>query len=205
MISGITLWYAVLGRNCAESITKQSISNNKQSSIIITIILVWKLQNFDSKMKPFLFYLGLPLILHAHSLNYSSASNSTVKLIKEKCNFSAENHKRFNPQQSSTFIRSNQALSIQYGTGSMNGYLASDTVEVTKTPGTKHTECLEFKQAYRRGLLNRDWQLSCVSRWPASLWPIRCSDLVRQRLPSWPTWLLMASWDWPSSPLPQTT
>ncbi|CAB1428657.1 unnamed protein product [Pleuronectes platessa] len=41
-----------------------------------------------------------------------------------------ENHKKFNPQQSSTFKWGNQPLSIQYGTGSMTGYLASDTVQV---------------------------------------------------------------------------
>lgn len=87
----------------------------------------------------------------------------------------------------------------------MTGYLAIDTVEVTKPPGTKYIVCLEFKQAYLHGLLNCDWQLSCVSRWAASLWPIRCLDLVRQRLPSWLTLLLMASWVWPSSPFPLTT
>ncbi|KAI3357381.1 hypothetical protein L3Q82_015819, partial [Scortum barcoo] len=41
-----------------------------------------------------------------------------------------ENHRRFNPQQSSTFTWGSQSLSIQYGTGSMTGYLASDVVEV---------------------------------------------------------------------------
>nr|ACF18589.1 pepsinogen A2 precursor [Siniperca scherzeri] len=41
-----------------------------------------------------------------------------------------ENHRRFNPQQSTTFKWGNQPLSIQYGTGSMTGYLAIDTVEV---------------------------------------------------------------------------
>nr|ABX89618.1 pepsinogen [Sparus aurata] len=41
-----------------------------------------------------------------------------------------QNHKKFNPQQSSTFKWGDQQLSIQYGTGSMTGYLASDTVEV---------------------------------------------------------------------------
>nr|ABX89619.1 pepsinogen [Diplodus sargus] len=41
-----------------------------------------------------------------------------------------QNHKKFNPQQSSTFKWGNQQLSIQYGTGSMTGYLASDVVEV---------------------------------------------------------------------------
>ncbi|KAG7220734.1 hypothetical protein INR49_017848 [Caranx melampygus] len=41
-----------------------------------------------------------------------------------------KNHKKFNPQQSSTFKWGNQPISIQYGTGSMTGYLGSDTVEV---------------------------------------------------------------------------
>ncbi|KAM3872252.1 pepsin A-like [Diretmus argenteus] len=39
-------------------------------------------------------------------------------------------HRRYNPQQSSTFKMGNQPLSIWYGTGSMTGYLASDTVQV---------------------------------------------------------------------------
>ncbi|TKS77528.1 Pepsin A [Collichthys lucidus] len=47
------------------------------------------------------------------------------------CNSQAcQNHRKFNPQQSSTFKWGNRPLSIQYGTGSMTGYLASDTVEV---------------------------------------------------------------------------
>ncbi|XP_071332155.1 pepsin A-like [Trachinotus anak] len=47
------------------------------------------------------------------------------------CNSQAcQNHKKFNPQQSSTFQWGSQPLSIQYGTGSMTGYLGSDTVEV---------------------------------------------------------------------------
>ncbi|XP_022597286.1 pepsin A-like [Seriola dumerili] len=41
-----------------------------------------------------------------------------------------QNHKKFNPQQSSTFKWGSQPLSIQYGTGSMTGRLASDIVEV---------------------------------------------------------------------------
>uniref|UniRef100_A0A8C6TX67 pepsin A n=1 Tax=Neogobius melanostomus TaxID=47308 RepID=A0A8C6TX67_9GOBI len=41
-----------------------------------------------------------------------------------------ENHKKFNPSLSSTFHWGNQSLSIEYGTGSMTGYLASDNVEV---------------------------------------------------------------------------
>lgn len=125
--------------------------------------------------------------------------------IWKRCNFSAENHKRFNPQQSSTFKWGNQPLSIQYGTGSMTGYLAIDTVEVAKNSGTKCIVCLDFKQAYLCGLLNCDWQLSSVVRWAASLWPTRCLELATQRLPSWLTWQLMASLDWPSRALHLTT
>ena len=38
-----------------------------------------------------------------------------------------------------------------------------------------------------------------------SLWPTRCLEWAKPRLPSWPTWLPTASSDWPSSPLPPTT
>lgn len=124
--------------------------------------------------------------------------------IWKRYNFSAENHRKFNPQQSSSFKWGSEALSIQYGTGSMTGYLASDVVEVTRTPGTKCNVYLDFKRAYLRGLLNCDWQLSCVSRWAASLCPTRCLELATQRLPSWLAWRPMVSWDWPSSPLPPT-
>ncbi|XP_062432141.1 pepsin A-like [Rhea pennata] len=40
------------------------------------------------------------------------------------------NHKRFNPADSSTFESTNDSLSIQYGTGSMTGFLGYDTVTV---------------------------------------------------------------------------
>ncbi|GAA6076302.1 pepsin A-like [Tachysurus ichikawai] len=40
------------------------------------------------------------------------------------------NHARFNPGKSSTFQANNQPLSIQYGTGSMTGFLGYDTVGV---------------------------------------------------------------------------
>ncbi|XP_049921107.1 pepsin A-like [Epinephelus moara] len=47
------------------------------------------------------------------------------------CNSQAcQNHRKFNPQQSSTFKWGDQPLSIQYGTGSMTGRLAIDNVEV---------------------------------------------------------------------------
>ncbi|KYO41671.1 pepsin A precursor isoform B [Alligator mississippiensis] len=40
------------------------------------------------------------------------------------------NHNQFNPQDSSTYQATSQSISIQYGTGSMTGFLAYDTVEV---------------------------------------------------------------------------
>ncbi|KAJ3585908.1 hypothetical protein NHX12_012315 [Muraenolepis orangiensis] len=40
------------------------------------------------------------------------------------------NHRKFNPKQSNTFRLGTEPLSIQYGTGSMTGHLAVDTVEV---------------------------------------------------------------------------
>ncbi|NXA42462.1 PEPA protein, partial [Eudromia elegans] len=39
-------------------------------------------------------------------------------------------HTRFNPQQSSTYRAINQPVSIYYGTGSMSGFLANETVRV---------------------------------------------------------------------------
>ncbi|CAB1351840.1 unnamed protein product [Coregonus sp. 'balchen'] len=41
-----------------------------------------------------------------------------------------QNHAEFNPAQSSTFSWANKPVSIQYGTGSMTGQLAYDTVSV---------------------------------------------------------------------------
>ncbi|NXO52113.1 PEPA protein, partial [Aramus guarauna] len=40
------------------------------------------------------------------------------------------NHNRFNPAESSTFVSTNDSLSIAYGTGSMTGVLGYDTVDV---------------------------------------------------------------------------
>ncbi|KGL85319.1 Pepsin A, partial [Tinamus guttatus] len=40
------------------------------------------------------------------------------------------NHDRFNPEDSSTFVATDDTVSIQYGTGSMTGILGYDTVEV---------------------------------------------------------------------------
>ncbi|XP_068253893.1 pepsin A-like [Nyctibius grandis] len=40
------------------------------------------------------------------------------------------NHDRFNPSESSTFVATQQSVSIAYGTGSMTGFLGYDTVTV---------------------------------------------------------------------------
>uniref|UniRef100_A0A8B9R174 pepsin A n=1 Tax=Anas platyrhynchos TaxID=8839 RepID=A0A8B9R174_ANAPL len=45
-----------------------------------------------------------------------------------------ENHKRFNPSKSSTFVSTNESVSIAYGTGSMTGILGYDTVTVRQLP-----------------------------------------------------------------------
>ncbi|XP_065259436.1 pepsin A-like, partial [Emys orbicularis] len=43
------------------------------------------------------------------------------------------NHNKFNPSDSSTYQATSQSLSIQYGTGSMTGILAYDTVQLEDT------------------------------------------------------------------------
>uniref|UniRef100_A0A8C3FVE7 pepsin A n=1 Tax=Chrysemys picta bellii TaxID=8478 RepID=A0A8C3FVE7_CHRPI len=47
------------------------------------------------------------------------------------------NHNKFNPSDSSTYQATSQNLSIQYGTGSMTGILAYDTVQVGGIVDTK--------------------------------------------------------------------
>lgn len=44
-----------------------------------------------------------------------------------------ENHQTFNPSHSSTYKNTGQNLSIQYGTGAMEGIVGSDTVTVSVT------------------------------------------------------------------------
>lgn len=46
-----------------------------------------------------------------------------------------ENHHRFNPSKSSTFQNLDKPLSIQYGTGSIQGFLGYDTVMVSGASG----------------------------------------------------------------------
>ncbi|XP_013798037.2 embryonic pepsinogen-like [Apteryx mantelli] len=47
-----------------------------------------------------------------------------------------KNHQTFNPSQSSTYQSTSQTLSIQYGTGSMEGIVGSDTVTVASLVDT---------------------------------------------------------------------
>ncbi|XP_074854092.1 pepsin A-like [Carettochelys insculpta] len=49
------------------------------------------------------------------------------------------NHNRFNPSDSSTYEATNDSLSIQYGSGSMTGILAYDTVRVAGIVDTNQT------------------------------------------------------------------
>ncbi|KAG8147933.1 hypothetical protein E2320_022469 [Naja naja] len=44
--------------------------------------------------------------------------------------YCSTDHRKFNPQQSSTFHATSQTVSITYGTGSMTGFLGYDTVQV---------------------------------------------------------------------------
>ncbi|KAL7884963.1 hypothetical protein AOLI_G00077330 [Acnodon oligacanthus] len=50
----------------------------------------------------------------------------SVSCTDEAC----QSHNKFDPADSSTFQNASEALSIEYGTGSMTGYLAYDTVTV---------------------------------------------------------------------------
>ncbi|XP_066561750.1 pepsin A-like [Amia ocellicauda] len=64
------------------------------------------------------------------------------------CNSAAcGNHQRFNPSQSSTYRSTSQTLSIQYGTGSMTGILAYDTVTVAGIVDTNQIFCLSESEA----------------------------------------------------------
>ncbi|TFK02299.1 transmembrane protein 181 [Platysternon megacephalum] len=56
--------------------------------------------------------------------------NLASKYFPNLANKDATNHRRFNPKKSSTYQATSQSVSIQYGTGSMTGFLAYDTVQV---------------------------------------------------------------------------
>ncbi|KAL7828333.1 hypothetical protein SRHO_G00319670 [Serrasalmus rhombeus] len=59
----------------------------------------------------------------------SGSSNLWVPSVS--CtDYACQSHQKFDPSASSTFQNASEALFIQYGTGSMTGYLAYDTVTV---------------------------------------------------------------------------
>ncbi|KAM6308995.1 pepsin A-like [Aegotheles albertisi] len=70
-----------------------------------------------------------------------------------------QNHHRFNPNASSTFVSTNIPLEISYGTGSMNGTLGNDTVRVgsitihNQTFGLAKTEASFFASSPFDGIL----------------------------------------------------
>ncbi|XP_068143641.1 lysosomal aspartic protease-like [Drosophila tropicalis] len=49
-------------------------------------------------------------------------------------NLACQNHNKYNSSASSTYVANGQNVSIQYGTGSMAGYLSTDTVRVDNIP-----------------------------------------------------------------------
>ncbi|XP_065492313.1 pepsin A-like [Caloenas nicobarica] len=59
----------------------------------------------------------------------TGSSNLWVPSIYCK-SLACSNHNRFNPKHSSTFVSTNESVSITYGTGSMTGVLGYDTVTV---------------------------------------------------------------------------
>ncbi|XP_072306182.1 pepsin A-like [Eucyclogobius newberryi] len=60
----------------------------------------------------------------------TGSSNLWVPSVDCTSSEACQNHNLFDPSKSSSFVWGSQSLSIQYGTGSMDGYLGSDTVEV---------------------------------------------------------------------------
>ncbi|XP_036390082.1 pepsin A-like [Megalops cyprinoides] len=57
--------------------------------------------------------------------------SSNLWVASVYCNsYACTNHKKYDPSLSSTYVATNQYMSIQYGTGSMTGFLAYDTVNV---------------------------------------------------------------------------
>ncbi|XP_034876015.1 chymosin-like [Mirounga angustirostris] len=63
------------------------------------------------------------------------------------CKSSAcQSHHRFNPAKSSTFQNLNKPLSIQYGTGSMQGFLGLDTVTVSNIVDSQQTVGLSTQE-----------------------------------------------------------
>ncbi|XP_032158740.1 chymosin-like [Mustela erminea] len=60
--------------------------------------------------------------------------------------YACQKHHRFDPTKSSTFQNLNEPLSIQYGTGSMQGFLGLDTVTVSNIVDPQQTVGLSTKE-----------------------------------------------------------
>ncbi|XP_032737152.1 chymosin-like [Lontra canadensis] len=60
--------------------------------------------------------------------------------------YACQSHHRFDPAKSSTFQNLNEPLSIQYGTGSMQGFLGLDTVTVSNIVDPQQTVGLSTKE-----------------------------------------------------------
>ncbi|CAM5119646.1 unnamed protein product [Eretmochelys imbricata] len=58
-------------------------------------------------------------------------------LLQDSLQAYCSNHNQFNPSDSSTYEATNESLSIQYGSGSMTGFLAYDTVQIGGMVDTK--------------------------------------------------------------------
>ncbi|XP_041936333.1 pepsin A-like [Alosa sapidissima] len=98
----------------------------------------------------------------------SGSSNLWVPSVY--CSSTAcNNHQKFNPSQSSTFKNSGQSLQIQYGTGSMTGFLGYDTVAVggIQVPnqifGLSQTEAPFMAQMQADGILGLAYQSLAAS------------------------------------------
>ncbi|XP_044092404.1 chymosin-like [Neovison vison] len=60
--------------------------------------------------------------------------------------YACQKHHRFDPAKSSTFQNLNEPLSIQYGTGSMQGFLGLDTITVSNIVDPQQTVGLSTKE-----------------------------------------------------------
>lgn len=69
------------------------------------------------------------------NLHYSTSAN--ISSIFRICTFLG-NHNKFNPSTSSTYRYNGSPLDIHYGTGSMTGFLAYDTVTVRNKSMQNH-------------------------------------------------------------------
>ncbi|KAJ2699466.1 hypothetical protein H4218_002616 [Coemansia sp. IMI 209128] len=76
-------------------------------------------------------YIGIGNPPQKFSVIFDTGS-SNIWVPGENCRSSAcASHRRFNKDQSSTFVPKNQTIEIQYGTGFIAGNIGSDTVQVS--------------------------------------------------------------------------